>query len=86
MIIFLVKGIKRKNPKVSVTNPGNINKHAAKAIDAPETISNKGISFLYMLRIPDLRVLRPCALAKYIPTIAVRNISKIVLNLSLIHI
>ena len=79
IITFLVQGIKRKNPKVSVMKPGNINKHAAKAIDAPETISKSGISFLYILITPALSVLRPCNFAKYIPMIAVKNISKIVL-------
>ena len=41
-----------KNPIVSVTKPGSISKQAANAIDAPEIISNNGISFLYKLYIP----------------------------------
>ena len=42
MKYFLVQGIKRKNPIVSVTKPGKINKHAAKAIEAPDIISKRG--------------------------------------------
>ena len=53
-----------KNPIVSVTKPGSISKQAANAIDAPEIISNNGISFLYKLYMPDLNVFNPCILAK----------------------
>ena len=37
------------SPLIPVEDPEIINKIAAKAIDAPEIISNKGILFLYKL-------------------------------------
>ena len=65
---------------MSVANPGNINKRAAKAIAAPETISYRGSSFFTNCDIPDRNVLKPSYLAYQMPTIAVTNISKIVFN------
>ena len=51
-IIFLVKGIASKIPIKSVAKPGNINKKAANAKVAPETISYIGNSFLINCLIP----------------------------------
>ena len=62
-IIFLVKGIASKIPIKSVAKPGNINKKAANAKVAPETISYIGNSFLINCLIPDLIVLKPSYLA-----------------------
>jgi hypothetical protein len=41
--MFRVKGINSKKPKTSVMKPGIISNKAAKAIDAPEIISKRGI-------------------------------------------
>ena len=38
-IIFLEIGINKANPRTSVKKPGMINKKAAMAMDAPESIS-----------------------------------------------
>ena len=64
-------------PRESVIKPGIISKIAAKAIDAPEIISKRGILFLYRLYTPDLKVFKPSIFAKYIPMKAVKKIRKL---------
>ena len=61
---FLVIGIINKNPTISVKNPGNISKKAAKANAAPEMISYTGISFFTNWLKPDFNVLKPANFAK----------------------
>ena len=71
--IFLVIGIIRRKPKISVKNPGMIRSKAAKAKAAPEIISYIGISFFINWLKPDLIVFKPSNLAKKIPVIAVKK-------------
>ena len=57
--IFLVIGITKNSPNISVRKPGNINKKAPITKAAPDIISNIGISFFTSWLIADLRVLNP---------------------------
>ena len=70
---FLVTGIIRRKPTISVKKPGIINNNAAKARVAPEIISYIGISFFTNCLIPDFSAFKPSNLAKYMPAIAVKK-------------
>ena len=70
----------KKNPNISVANPGIIKNNAPIAIAAPEIISYAGNSFFTNCAKPDLKVFSPSYLAYMIPIKAVIKMSTIVLN------